>query len=100
MENGDLVTLTLPHWDKNNAYFICRVREYVDHRGVKRFQYLGKKRVSKRKNEFGKDIYTDTTLIFEPVDIKDIEPYTCDDSGIQCDKCELCYYGEDLMYDF
>jgi hypothetical protein len=96
MKNGDLVTLTLPHWDKKYNYFICRVREYLDHRERKKFQYLGLKRVGKRKNEYAKDIYNDTTWVFEPVDVKDVEPYKCDDSGIQCGKCDLCYFGEDF----
>jgi len=96
MKSGDLVTLTYPHWDKKNAYFICRVREYVDHRERIRIEYVALKRVAKAKNIYSKDIFTETNLIFNQVDVANIELYKCDDSGIQCNKCELCYYGEDF----
>lgn len=96
MKNGDLVTVCLPHWDKKDAYFICKVREYLDHREIKKFQFLALKRVNKAKHKWDKDIVNDSTWIFEPVDVKNIEPYKCDDSGIQCGKCDLCYFGEDL----
>ena len=96
MKSGDLVTLTYPHWDKKNAYFICMVRDYLDHRGVKRIEYLAKKRVCKAKNIYSKDIYTDTNLVLHPVDVTNVEFYKCDDSGLQCDRCEICYYGEEF----
>lgn len=96
MKNGDLVTACLPHWDKKDAYFICKVREYLNHREVKKFQYLAIKRVCCAKNEFSKDIIMDSTWVFEPCDVVNIEPYNCDNSGIECGACDLCYYGEDL----
>ena len=80
MKNGDLVTLCLPHWDKQDAYFICKVREYLDHREIKRFQYLALKRVVKAKNKWDKDIVMDSNLVLEPVDVENIEPYKCYDS--------------------
>ena len=79
MKSGDLVTLTYPHWDKKDAYFICSVREYLDHRNVKRVEYLAKKRVCKAKNIYSEDIYTDVNLTLYPVDVANIELYKCED---------------------
>lgn len=96
MKGGDLITCTLPHWDKKDAYFICKVREYLNHREVKRFQFIALKRVCKAKHELSKDIIMDSTWVFEPVDVRNVEPYKCDNSGIECGTCDLCYFGEDL----
>jgi len=98
MKNGDLVTLCLPHWDKKNGYFICRVRKYLNHRQIEQTQYLAIKRVSKAKHEFTHDIVTDSTYVFEPVDVKEVEEYKCDDSMIECGGCDLCFYGENLRW--
>jgi len=92
LKNGDLVTLCLPHWDKKEAYFICKVREYLNHSEIKKIQFLAIKRVVKAKNIWGKDIINDSTWSFDPVDVKDIDIYKCDYSGIECGDCDLCNF--------
>jgi len=73
--NGDLVTLCFKHQDKSKGYYICKVRKYLNHRDAEMIQYLAIKRVVKAMHEFSQDIITDSTYIFEPVDVKDVELY-------------------------
>jgi hypothetical protein len=67
-KSGDTVTLTFKGWDKKKCYFICIVREYLDHRDNKKFQFMATERVNPLKK-----ISIPSRIIFELIDVQEIE---------------------------